>query len=214
MYRQNTGTMIYYIERTMQFLLADAPHGVKMGILKQKLNMLTTEGAHAAAGEAADKYFSVTLTPSAAEAAAGVRDSGADVLLLCADEGREEVLSAAIKAAGESSCAVIVISQFPDAELISRCVAAGVLVSSCEGFSSLIIPIYSVRVRLRRLESQANTLQRKLDDSKLVSRAKLLLVSRLKMSEQEAHKYIEKTAMDSSTSRREVAISIIRTYEE
>ncbi|HCG61364.1 MAG TPA: antitermination regulator, partial [Collinsella sp.] len=51
-------------------------------------------------------------------------------------------------------------------------------------------------------------------DTKLVNRAKLLLVTRLQMTEAEAHRYIEKTAMDNGESRRDVALRLIRTYEE
>ena len=59
-----------------------------------------------------------------------------------------------------------------------------------------------------------SSLQQRLDDSRIVARAKLLLISHLGMSEGDAHRYIEKTAMDSCLPRRDVAEGIIRTYEE
>ena len=51
-----------------------------------------------------------------------------------------------------------------------------------------------------------------MEEIRLVNRAKLLLVECLKMSEAEAHRYIEKTAMDRCVRRREIAENIIRTY--
>ena len=48
---------------------------------------------------------------------------------------------------------------------------------------------------------------------RLVNRAKWLLIDRYNMSEEEAHKYIEKTAMDNCATRGEIAENIIRTYE-
>ena len=64
------------------------------------------------------------------------------------------------------------------------------------------------------LRKHTSSLRRKLDDTRFVSRAKLLLMTRLQMSEEEAHHYIEQTAMDSGRKSREVAESIIRAYEE
>lgn len=72
----------------------------------------------------------------------------------------------------------------------------------------------AARARFQRLEKQTATLQTKIDDIRLVDRAKLLLVQQLKMTENEAHRYIEKTAMDRSESKRAVAQTIIRTYED
>ena len=52
-----------------------------------------------------------------------------------------------------------------------------------------------------------------MEDIRLVNRAKLLLIEQLKMSESEAHRYIEKRAMDTCVKRRKVAEDIIKTYE-
>lgn len=67
--------------------------------------------------------------------------------------------------------------------------------------------------RLARMEKQQKSLQEKMQDIRLVNRAKWLLIEHLRMREEDAHYYIEKKAMDSRLSRREVAESIIRTYE-
>ncbi len=47
----------------------------------------------------------------------------------------------------------------------------------------------------------------------LVNRAKWLLIDRLKMSEEEAHRYIEKSAMDDCVSKSVIAQGIIKTYD-
>ncbi|MBQ5968169.1 MAG: ANTAR domain-containing protein [Clostridiales bacterium] len=56
-------------------------------------------------------------------------------------------------------------------------------------------------------------LKKKLDDEKVITRAKLLLMQTLGFTEDEAHKFIEKEAMNSGRNRSEVAYEIIRTYE-
>ena len=47
---------------------------------------------------------------------------------------------------------------------------------------------------------------------RLVNRAKWLLIDQLKMTEADAHRYIEKQAMDSCTSKKVVAEEIIGLY--
>lgn len=71
----------------------------------------------------------------------------------------------------------------------------------------------AVSQRLHDLESRAARLQAKMEELKLVNRAKLLLIQRFKMTEKDAHRFIEKTAMDRCVTRRAVAETIIRTYE-
>ncbi|MBO4748375.1 MAG: ANTAR domain-containing protein [Clostridiales bacterium] len=56
-------------------------------------------------------------------------------------------------------------------------------------------------------------LKKKLDDEKVITRAKLLLMQTLGFTEDEAHKFIEKEAMNSGRNRSDVAYEIIRTYE-
>lgn len=70
----------------------------------------------------------------------------------------------------------------------------------------------SVRERLRRLEKKTLSVEEKMEEIRLVNRAKWLLISELKMDEPQAHRYIEKQAMDRCVSRQEIAEEIIKTY--
>lgn len=70
----------------------------------------------------------------------------------------------------------------------------------------------SARERLRRVEQKATTIEEKMEEIRLVNRAKWLLIEHLQMTESDAHRYIEKQAMDRCVSRREVAQGIIKTY--
>lgn len=69
------------------------------------------------------------------------------------------------------------------------------------------------RSRLLRLERENEKLKHMVEDLKIIDRAKLLLVTCLNMSEEQAHRYLEKQAMDLRTSRLNVAKQVIRTYE-
>ena len=58
------------------------------------------------------------------------------------------------------------------------------------------------------------SLRRKVEDLRLINRAKVLLIQHLAMTEPEAHRCLEKQAMDQCRTRRSVAEEIIRTYTE
>ena len=71
----------------------------------------------------------------------------------------------------------------------------------------------AARERLRSMEQKSATVEEKMEEIRLVNRAKWLLIENLKMTEADAHHYIEKQAMDRCASRREIANQIIRTYQ-
>lgn len=70
----------------------------------------------------------------------------------------------------------------------------------------------SARERIRVQENKTHSLEDKMAEIKIVNRAKLLLISELQMDESQAHRYIEKQAMDRCVTKRVVAEEIIGTY--
>ena len=70
----------------------------------------------------------------------------------------------------------------------------------------------SARERLRKNEKKALSIEEKMNEIRIVNRAKWLLISELKMTEPDAHRHIEKQAMDRCVSKREIAEEIIKTY--
>ena len=73
--------------------------------------------------------------------------------------------------------------------------------------------MHAVRERLRRMAAKNTSLEEKMADIRLVNRAKWLLITELSMTEPEAHRYIEKQAMDRCVPRRVIAQQIIQMYE-
>ena len=71
----------------------------------------------------------------------------------------------------------------------------------------------ATRNRLQGLKKENVKLKTTIDEMRLLQRAKSALIIYLKMSEPDAHKYIEKQAMDLRITKKEVAQNIIRTYE-
>ena len=71
----------------------------------------------------------------------------------------------------------------------------------------------AARNRLKRLEDENNRLRQKIEDIRIIDRAKCLLISYHNMNERDAHRYIEKQAMNMRTTRRAIAEVILRTSE-
>ena len=67
--------------------------------------------------------------------------------------------------------------------------------------------------KMEKLKKENNKLIQKIEDIRMVDRAKCILIQYLNMTENESHRYIEKQAMDMRTTKRVVAESILRTYE-
>ena len=72
----------------------------------------------------------------------------------------------------------------------------------------------SARERLRKSEKKNLSIEEKIGEIRLVNRAKWLLIDNLQMTEPEAHRYIEKQAMNRCISKRTVAQEIIDRYAE
>lgn len=66
------------------------------------------------------------------------------------------------------------------------------------------------RERLRRMEQKSASIEDKMAEIRLVNRAKWVLIEKQGMSEQDAHRYIEKQAMDRCVSKRVIAEEILR----
>lgn len=79
-------------------------------------------------------------------------------------------------------------------------------------YSSLKL-MKAVSYKLEKIRTINDKLSKQIEDIKIVDRAKFVLISHLNMSETEAHKYIEREAMNTRTTKRLVAEKILKTYD-
>ena len=70
----------------------------------------------------------------------------------------------------------------------------------------------SARERLKQFEKKSLSIKEKMAEIRLVNKAKWILISELKMNEPDAHRYIEKQAMDRCITKQTIAEEIIKTY--
>ncbi len=70
----------------------------------------------------------------------------------------------------------------------------------------------SAKERIQKTVKKTYSIEEKMEEIRIVNKAKWLLISEIKMDEPEAHHYIEKQAMDRCIPKRTVAEEIIKTY--
>lgn len=79
-------------------------------------------------------------------------------------------------------------------------------------FYNMVKIAIAVQYKVQVLSSQTTKLKVKMEEIKQVNRAKMLLMQNMKMTEQEAHRYIEKEAMDRGMKKTAISEEIIKTY--
>ena len=123
---------------------------------------------------------------------------------------------AAQACAGNGTVALVLVKADVYEENYAKLVTDGIFTlakpTSAQMMAQALRWMAAARERLRRLENKATSIEEKMGEIRLVNRAKWLLIENLQMSEGDAHRYIEKQAMDRCTSRKEIALGIIKTY--
>ena len=80
-------------------------------------------------------------------------------------------------------------------------------------FEQVLALVSATKRRLFILEKENSKLSRRMEEMKTVSEAKYILIEKKNMTEDEAHKYIEKMSMNQRVTKTEMAKSIIRMYK-
>lgn len=124
----------------------------------------------------------------------------------------------ALSAVENSSAGVILLVKSELADEVSAKVEdEGVFVISKPIARSLFFQsvklVSASQKRLLGLKKQTMQLETKIEEMRLIDRAKCTLIQYLSMTEPQAHRYIEKQAMDMRLPKRAIAESILNTYE-
>jgi AmiR/NasT family two-component response regulator len=148
------------------------------------------------------------------EAVAVVRELRPDVVLMDVKMPVLDGITAAERIGSEGLAPVVMLTAFSQRELVERARDAGVMAYVVKPFTpaDLTPAIEVARSRwteVRALESEIADLGERLETRKLVDRAKGALMTQLKISEADAFRWIQKTAMDRRLSMKEVAEAVI-----
>ena len=180
------------------------------------------------AGASSNEYISARLAelgyprplivPSGAEARRRMLESDFELIVVNAplpDEFGHELCSAAVE---KTDAGVVLLAKAAAAEqLLGSMSDEGVLLLSKPFSNTLFLQAIHMAAasnhRLQVLRQENARMQEKLQQVRLVSRAKCCLIAEKGMSESEAHRYIEKTAMDSRRDRADVAQEILDSFD-
>lgn len=73
--------------------------------------------------------------------------------------------------------------------------------------------VIAARVRMAGVKKESSDILSRIEEMRTINRAKTTLMKYLKFTEPQAHKYIEKQAMNNRQTRLEVAVRILAQYE-
>lgn len=161
--------------------------------------------------------FDVVFASSAGEAVSKAESRPFDLCVINGDK-TGKAKAAAVKTAKLSEGGVIFLEEAEafETSVAELSLSGIVVVPKPLSKMSLVTAIRSVcaaNMRLVELKEANRSLEQKLEDLKFIDRAKISLIKQFGYSEDEAHKYIEKQAMNLRVTKREVAMNILRTYE-
>ena len=162
-------------------------------------------------------YWPVNWAKSVGEAQRKLLEESYDIVMINTPLPDDFGMKLAIDVCGSSGAGVLLLVKndlFDEIE--EKVVRCGVVTLSKPTSLGMIAQslrvLCATRERLRQMEEKQVTVEEKIEEIRLVNRAKWLLIECLSMTESDAHRYIEKQAMDLRISKREAAENIIKTY--
>jgi len=173
-------------------------------LIRLDLAEMLGESGYDVVGQASDGEQAVDLT----------REHRPDLVIMDVKMPVLDGISAAEIIGKEQIAPVVMLTAFSQKELVERARDAGVMAYIVKPFTQAdlgpAIDIARSRwTQMRALESEIADLGERLETRKAVDRAKGVLMGQLKLSEADAFRWIQKTAMDRRLGMREVAEAVI-----
>jgi AmiR/NasT family two-component response regulator len=166
--------------------------------------MLAEEG-YDVVGQAEDGEKAITL----------VEELRPDLIILDIKMPRLDGIAAAERVAARRIAPVVILTAFSQRDLVEQARDAGAMAYLVKPFTKAdLVPAIEMAVsrfaEVRLLESEVADLGEQLATRKVVDRAKGILQQQMGLSEPEAFRWVQKTAMDLRRSMREVAEGVVQ----
>jgi two-component system, response regulator PdtaR len=173
-------------------------------LIRLDLKEMLEEEGYAVVGEAGDGEEAIALADSLRP----------DLVILDVKMPKVDGIAAAERIAGERVAPVVILTAFGQRDLVERAREAGAMAYLVKPFARHeLVPAIELAVsrfaERRALEDEVATLTERLETRKLVDRAKGLLMTRRQMSEPDAFRWIQRTAMDRRTTMKAVAEAVV-----
>ena len=162
----------------------------------------------------ADRFGPVSVVSGAGEARRAMLDAPSDIVVIDTPLKDDFGIQLALDLSQNQAAGILILVKAEQYEHVYfKTVEQGVLTISkpldrsymlqCLGF------LEAMKYKLALLNRRNLSLEKRMSEISLVNRAKLMLMEKYKMSEADAHRYIEKSAMDHCVKRSAVAREII-----
>lgn len=173
------------------------------GLIRMDIVSSLEEAGLVVVGQAADGEEAVALAT----------ELDPDLVVMDVKMPKLDGISAAEKI-GALKIPVVLLTAFSDAELVTRAAQAGAMAYVTKPFNPAdLLPAIQIAIsrheELTSLESEIADLSERLETRKLMDRAKGLLQSKMKLSEPDAFRWIQKASMDRRLTMAQVAKAVI-----
>jgi response regulator NasT len=173
-------------------------------LIRMDLAEMLAEEGYDVVGQAGDGERAVALA----------EEHRPDLVVLDVKMPRLDGIAAAERIASQRIAPVVILTAFSQRELVERARDAGAMAYLVKPFTKNdLVPAVEMAMsrfaELQQLESEVLDLTDRLETRKLVDRAKGVLQQQLSLSEPDAFRWIQKTAMDLRLSMRQVAEGVI-----
>ena len=176
-------------------------------LIRLDLVELLEEHGYEIVGQASDGEEAVRLA----------NELGPDLIVMDVKMPKMDGITAADKIAEDRICAVVMLTAFSQRDLIKRAKEAGAMAYVVKPFdASDVIPAIEIAMarfaEIRGVEDEVMDLEERLESRKIVDQAKGILQTSLDLTEPEAFRWIQKTAMDRRLSMQQVCDGVIAEF--
>ncbi|HYJ67135.1 MAG TPA: response regulator [Nocardioidaceae bacterium] len=173
-------------------------------LIRLDLAEMLGEAGYEVVGQAGDGESAVAL----------VEELRPDLAVFDVKMPKLDGISAAEQVAAKRIAPVVILTAFSQRDLVERARDAGAMAYLVKPFNkSDLVPAIEIALsrftEMAQLESEVDDLTERLETRKVVDRAKGILQDKLGLSEPEAFRWLQKTAMDLRLSMRAVADGVI-----
>ncbi|TSD98057.1 ANTAR domain-containing response regulator [Skermania sp. ID1734] len=169
-------------------------------LIRMDLAEMLAEEGYEVVGEAGDGQHAVDLA----------EEQRPDLVIMDVKMPRRDGIDAAAEIASKRIAPVVILTAFSQRDLVERARDAGAMAYLVKPFSKTdLVPAIELAAsrfsELTALEDEVRGLNDRLETRKLVERAKGILMRKQGLSEPQAFKWIQRTAMDRRTTMKAVA---------
>lgn len=178
-------------------------------LIRLDLVEMLTEAGYEVVGQAGDGEAAIEITEK----------EKPDLVVMDVKMPKLDGISAAERIANQRIAPVVILTAFSQRDLVERARDAGAMAYLTKPFTiEDLMPAIELAVsrfqEIKQLDTEVADLQEQLKARKLIEKAKGILMKNLKISEPEAFKWMQKTAMDKRRSMTDVAQLVMDEFEK